>query len=163
MIIEKMQAAGLCVDLEGGRLKVTGTITDEQREFIRAHKAELLAELKAANQPTPTERLRTLAGKYRIDPDELMSWYSQDQSDIQAMDDLTLDAMVRDYACNRSTFRNEKPYEIYQLWLYRLDKKKPGYVRQGIMTTEKAEALRRLEAIYGTGNVFDLHRKELND
>jgi hypothetical protein len=35
---------------------------DDQRVFIRQNKAELPAELKAANQPAPANRLRYLAG-----------------------------------------------------------------------------------------------------
>ncbi len=49
MLVEKLQDAGFTLVADGNQLKVTGTLTDDQRQFIRNHKSELLTELKAAN------------------------------------------------------------------------------------------------------------------
>lgn len=162
-LVQKIESIGVRLQVEGDKLVVLGPVdqlTAKQVGYLRLHKPEIIAELKSVSQASPAERVRSLAGKYRIDPDELLSWYSQDIEDIQTMDELTLDALVRDYAANRPTFRGEQPYHVYQLWLYKLDKRKEGFIRQGIMTIDKEEALRRLEAIYGAGSVFYLHRKE---
>lgn len=159
-IVSRIQSVGVRLQVEGADLVVLGQVdrlTNRQLGYLKSHKPQIIAELRVAGQPLPTERLRRLAGKYRLDPDELLDWYSQDHAYIQVMDDRTLDAMVRDYSANRPNFRGEQPYQTYQLWFYRLDKKKAGYVRQGLMTSDKDEALRRLETIYGHGNVLDLH------
>ncbi len=50
MLVEMMQQAGFTLDIDGDQLKVTGHLNDNQRQFIRAHKTELLAELSATNE-----------------------------------------------------------------------------------------------------------------
>ena len=49
--LDYLSEAGLAVELEGDRLRVTPAdrITADLRQFVRAHRAELLAELSAAN------------------------------------------------------------------------------------------------------------------
>lgn len=135
---------------------VTDTpLTDEQRQYIRDHKPQLLDELRKRD---PITRLRKLAGKYRLDPDRVLEWYRHDTDLISTMDETALDALVRDYASNQDTFTGKSPYETYQLWFYKIGSQ-PGYTRQGLMTTDPDEALRRLESIYGAGNVSGLHKK----
>lgn len=49
--VEKMKAAGFALSVEGEKLIVEpgSRLTAEQTAWIRAHKAELMAELRAAN------------------------------------------------------------------------------------------------------------------
>lgn len=49
--LDYLRGAGLAVELEGERLRVTpaSLVTDAVRQFVRDHRAELLAELIAAN------------------------------------------------------------------------------------------------------------------
>lgn len=49
--LDYLRRAGLAVELEGERLRVTPAdrITADLRQFVRDHRAELLAELSAAN------------------------------------------------------------------------------------------------------------------
>ncbi|WP_374378999.1 TubC N-terminal docking domain-related protein [Pseudomonas fluvialis] len=49
--LDYLRRAGLAVELEGNRLRVTPAdlITADLRQFVRDHRAELLAELSAAN------------------------------------------------------------------------------------------------------------------
>lgn len=49
--LDYLRGAGLAVELEGERLRVTPAdrITADLRQFVRDHRAELLAELSAAN------------------------------------------------------------------------------------------------------------------
>lgn len=49
--LDYLRGAGLAVELEGERLRVTPAdrITAELRQFVRANRSELLAELSAAN------------------------------------------------------------------------------------------------------------------
>lgn len=52
----KVQSAGFKVSLkDGGTITVApaSELTDEQRAFIRSHKPEILAELKAKNSKEP--------------------------------------------------------------------------------------------------------------
>jgi hypothetical protein len=72
--LEYLLRTGLVVELEGERLRVTPAkwITDNHRQYLRAHRAELVAELSAENDPpspTTTEPRRnvwrvTLRGKF---------------------------------------------------------------------------------------------------
>ena len=52
--LDYLRRAGLAVELEGNRLRVTPAdlITADLRQFVRDHRAELLAELNAANDST---------------------------------------------------------------------------------------------------------------
>jgi len=54
--LDYLRRAGLAIELEGERLRVTPAdrLTDAHRQYLRDHKAELLAELIAANDPQPT-------------------------------------------------------------------------------------------------------------
>lgn len=49
--LDYLHCAGLAVELEGERLRVTPAerITADHRQYLRDHRAELLAELAAAN------------------------------------------------------------------------------------------------------------------
>lgn len=53
--LDYLRGAGLAVELEGERLRVTPAdlITADLRQFVRDHRAELLAELSAANDAEP--------------------------------------------------------------------------------------------------------------
>ncbi|MBV2132707.1 hypothetical protein KRX52_07800 [Pseudomonas sp. MAP12] len=53
--LDYLRGAGLAVELEGERLRVTPAdrITADLRQFVRDHRAELLAELSAANDAQP--------------------------------------------------------------------------------------------------------------
>ncbi|WP_394543466.1 hypothetical protein [Azorhizophilus paspali] len=55
--LDYLRRAGLAIELEGERLRVTPAdrLTDAYRQYLRDHKAELLAELIAVNdsQPVP--------------------------------------------------------------------------------------------------------------
>ncbi len=53
MLAEKITKAGISLTVEGGKLVAEGELTDEQRQFIRANKKIIMAELKAANDPAP--------------------------------------------------------------------------------------------------------------
>jgi hypothetical protein len=55
--VSKIQAAGFHLALRGDALEVSpaSRLTAPQRQFIREHKAEILAALKAANDSAPTE------------------------------------------------------------------------------------------------------------
>jgi len=158
MLIEKMLSRGIEFVLSGEELIVASDmpLTDEQRDFIRQHKHQIMAELKASNESGPANRLHALAPKYRLDPDELVNWYRNDLDMIGGMDDNTLDALVRDYAANRDTFLGKQPYQSYRMWLYRLEPDS-DQLRQGLMTDDLKEVQRKLAAIYGNP-VFDLHK-----
>ncbi|GEM_PF-4109097 len=159
--IQKIESLGVKLEAKGDRLRITGNtgaLTADQIEWLKAHKPQILAELRAANENDPISRLRALAPKYHLDPDDLADWYRNDLDMIERMDNNTLDALVRDYAANQPTFRGEQPYQPYRLWLYKLDKKKEGYIRQGLMTDDPERAQRQLTQIYGHA-VHDLHRK----
>ncbi|MNB74602.1 hypothetical protein D3C75_212390 [compost metagenome] len=72
--LEYLRRTGLVVELEGERLRVKPAkrITDNHRQYLRDHRAELVAELSAGNDPpapTTTEPRRnawrvTLRGKF---------------------------------------------------------------------------------------------------
>lgn len=49
--LDYLRVAGLAVELEGERLRVTPAdrITADLRQFVRDHRAELVADLRAAN------------------------------------------------------------------------------------------------------------------
>lgn len=51
--LDYLRQAGLVVELEGKRLRVTpaSRITDEHRQYLSDHHGGLLAELEAANDP----------------------------------------------------------------------------------------------------------------
>ncbi|MEN5312319.1 hypothetical protein [Pseudomonas koreensis] len=51
--LDYLRQAGLVVELEGRRLRVTpaSRITDEHRQYLSDHRADLLAELEVANDP----------------------------------------------------------------------------------------------------------------
>lgn len=51
--IQKMQEAGFTLAVVNGALRVSPAdkLTDQHREYLRAHKAELIAALSAANDP----------------------------------------------------------------------------------------------------------------
>lgn len=53
--LDYLRGAGLAVELEGERLRVSPAdrITADLRQFVREHRAELLAELIAANDAQP--------------------------------------------------------------------------------------------------------------
>lgn len=53
--LDYLRGTGLAVELEGERLRVTPAdrITADLRQFVRDHRAELLAELSAANHAQP--------------------------------------------------------------------------------------------------------------
>ncbi|WP_456380174.1 hypothetical protein [Thiolapillus sp.] len=103
-------------------------------------------------------RPHDFAPKYHLDPDDLADWYRNDLDMIEDMDSNTLDALVRDYAANRPTFRGEQPYRPYCLWLYKLDKKKDGHIRQGLMTDDPEQTQKQLTQIYGKP-IYGLHKK----
>lgn len=158
-IIEKIEAQGIRLRPRGDKLRLEGNtqaLTPEQLDWLKAHKPEILTELKAANQDTAHARLRELAPKYHLDPDELLDWYRHDLETITGMDDAALDALVRDYAANRPTFRGEQPYRPYTLWFYKIDRQHPGHLRQALMTDDPAQAQKQLTAIYGQP-VHELH------
>lgn len=58
--LDYLRRAGLAVELEGNRLRVTPAdlITADLRQFVRDHRAELLAELSAANDAQPASEPR---------------------------------------------------------------------------------------------------------
>lgn len=49
--LDYLRQAGLVVELEGKRLRVSpaSRITDEHRQYLSDHRAEVLAELEVAN------------------------------------------------------------------------------------------------------------------
>ncbi|WP_207202149.1 MULTISPECIES: hypothetical protein [unclassified Pseudomonas] len=51
--LDYLRQAGLVVELEGKRLRVTpaSRITDEHRQYLNNHRVALLAELEVANDP----------------------------------------------------------------------------------------------------------------
>lgn len=51
--MDYLRRAGLALELEGERMRVTPAdrLTDAHRQYLRDHKAELLAELTTANDP----------------------------------------------------------------------------------------------------------------
>jgi len=51
MMADKITAAGFTLETDGQKLivKPSGCLTDEQRQFIRKHKAAIIAELQSAN------------------------------------------------------------------------------------------------------------------
>jgi tRNA G18 (ribose-2'-O)-methylase SpoU len=51
-VLNKIRQAGFTLELSGDGFDVTGIkpLTDEQREFIRSHKAEIINELQAEQQ-----------------------------------------------------------------------------------------------------------------
>lgn len=158
-MVKKIESCGVQLSIKGEKLRIDGqtkNLSESQIQWLKDHKPQIMAELRKRD---PATRLRKLAGKYRIDPDRVLDWYRQDTGMIEGMDETALDALVRDYAANQDTFTGKQPYETYQLWLYKVGKQALGYTRQGVMTTNKAEALKRLEAIYGAGNVFELHKE----
>lgn len=56
--LDYLRRAGLAVELEGDRLRITPAdrITDAHRQYLRDHRAELLAELSDANDPQQLTR-----------------------------------------------------------------------------------------------------------
>ncbi|MNZ39069.1 hypothetical protein D3C78_565560 [compost metagenome] len=56
--LDYLRGAGLAVELEGERLRVTPAdrITADLRQFVRDHRAELLADLSAANDAQPANK-----------------------------------------------------------------------------------------------------------
>jgi hypothetical protein len=48
-LLDRITAAGVQLEPAGDKLRASGPLTDELRDLIRAHKAEILAELAAAN------------------------------------------------------------------------------------------------------------------
>ena len=65
--LDFLQEAGVVLTLAApDRLAASGRLTDDARQFIREHKAELLRELTAANDPVPPDplpdELRELVG-----------------------------------------------------------------------------------------------------
>lgn len=69
--LNKMRSAGFTVELNGENLKIapSSKLTDKQRDFIKAHKADLIAELAAvdamlesASDPVTTAAIRYLDG-----------------------------------------------------------------------------------------------------
>lgn len=50
-LVDYLRGAGLAIELEGERLRVTPAdrLTEDLRQFVRDHRAELLAELGTAN------------------------------------------------------------------------------------------------------------------
>lgn len=68
-LIEKLSAAGLCFYLSGGRLIVSGRLSDQQREWVRNHRDQIKAGL-----PVDVERhLMALAVGLPVDHTWLMS------------------------------------------------------------------------------------------
>ncbi len=67
MLAEKLKSQGVLLTVNGDKLKVKtpAPLTDEQRKFIRAHKAELMEELKALSDP------ECHMWSYLLDPDLL--------------------------------------------------------------------------------------------
>lgn len=62
MIIDKLKNAGLSLEvINSATLRVTGKLTDEQRQYIRTHKAELIDELSP----------KCFMWSYLLDPDLL--------------------------------------------------------------------------------------------
>lgn len=154
--IQKIEALGVRLSVKNDKLLIEGktsNLSTDQIEWLKLHKPQIIELIQVG----PSTRLRTMAPRYRVDPDELLDWYRNDLGMIQAMDDNTLDAMVRDYAANRETFRGKQPYRSYCLWLYKLQPDDPDYLRQGLMADDPEEAMRRLESIYGKGNIHNLH------
>jgi len=84
--LEYLRQAGLAVEVNGDRLRLRPVecITDAVRHFVRDHRAELLAELAAANDPPP-EAFTWLAAVARLlgcRPDYLLERGFIDRHDL---------------------------------------------------------------------------------
>ena len=55
-LLKTITDTGVILRADGDTLRATGRLTPEYRQLIRQHKAELLAQLKAANDPGPVFR-----------------------------------------------------------------------------------------------------------
>ena len=84
--LDYLHRAGLAVELDGERLRVTPVerITAEYRQYLRDHRAELLAELAAANDPPPEAFTWLAAVAHLLEclPDDLLEWGFIDLHDL---------------------------------------------------------------------------------
>ena len=55
-IITRLKDCGIEISADGGELVLTGPVTDVHVQFVREHKAELLAALQPSNDPAPAIR-----------------------------------------------------------------------------------------------------------
>jgi hypothetical protein len=98
MMVERLGAKGVRLGLDGDGLQVEtdAPLTDEQRTFLREHKAELVAELKAE---------QALEAVIRKLVAEATQWYTDDAEDIAAMNLDGVEVAVRDYLARREYYQ----------------------------------------------------------
>ena len=67
-VLAKIREAGFDLALEGDRIKVVpaSKLTTSQREFIRLHKLELVAELRSADQPSESATEMEIAPSVQV-------------------------------------------------------------------------------------------------
>lgn len=108
MFLDRLEAAGVSLEVsDAGKLRASGDLNDKRREYIRAHKQQLIVAL----------RMRPIAEKHGLaDLPEMMafsSWYKDDLDDLAQMSDQDLEVIVFDYIENHHLYRPEsQPFYV---------------------------------------------------
>jgi len=100
-VVEKLRASGIQVTPKGDNIVLAGnthTLTDEQLQWIKQHKAQILEGLKAIQRHALARRLAPMAKQHHIPLDDLLIWYCHDLEDMGEMSDCALNSLVADYA-----------------------------------------------------------------
>lgn len=110
MLAMKLRDQGVSLAVNDDRLFVETTkpLTDKQRTFIRTHKPQLIAELKAvtANSEANTiKRLEKIAKERSYPVADLLRWYKDDLPDLGAISDKDFRFVVGQYLDNLDRYK----------------------------------------------------------
>lgn len=81
--LNTLSAAGVTLRADGDTLKASGRLTDEHRRLIREHRAELIEQLKAANDPGSVSN-RWKVSPPDVPPFEISTWPACTLAEVQA-------------------------------------------------------------------------------
>lgn len=101
MLAERLKAQGVFLAANNDELTVetAAPLTDNQRDYIRGHKSQLLAELEEVKSKSIT-RLKKIAEERSHPLDDLLRWYKDDLDDLAAMSDKDFRFVVSEYLDN---------------------------------------------------------------
>lgn len=102
--IERIESQGITVYANQGNIVLEGnakTLSNEQLEHIKGHKADVLNELRNR----VVTKLGQLAQELHTPLNDLLDWYREDIADMSRLNDNLLRQMVSDYSTRRGYYR----------------------------------------------------------
>ena len=109
MLLDKLEAAGVQVEIDGEDLRVRAReLTEERRAFLRRHKQEIRAELAARQHPLSDRakaQLHSVVDKLTRD---CWRWYAADSDILEQLSDEALEFTVLEYLAKREWYERQE-------------------------------------------------------